>query len=70
MNSTDGVEKAPKPAAGERQDAGLRSELKKFPKTAEEYVAIENRLAAQRQKPAENPHLNSIFDELRGQLPK
>ena len=46
------------------------SDAKKLPKPAEVYVAIENRLAAQREKPNPGPQLNSIFDQLRGRLPK
>ncbi len=70
MNPADGVNPAPKLSSGSRSDSLRPQELKKFPKTAEDYVMIENRLAAQREKPTPGPKLDSIFDQLRGRLPK
>ncbi len=37
---------------------------------AEEYVMIENRLAAQHDKPASSPQFASIFDQLRDRMGK
>ena len=64
----DGVSPASKFPS--EQGSPRSSEGKKLPKTAEEYVAIENRLAAQREKPNPTPQLNSIFDTLRDRLAK
>lgn len=69
MNSMDGVNQAPKFAPESR--ASLKSDdLKKAQKTAEDYVLIANRLAAQRETPKPGPQLDSIFDQLRGRLPR
>lgn len=70
MSSADGVDKAPKLPADLRINPARSQELKKFPKTAEDYVMIENRLAAQREKPTPGPQFDSIFNQLRGRLPK
>lgn len=70
MNSTDGVNKAPKLISELRRDSAATKESKNLAKTAEEYVEIENRLAAQREKPKPGSQLDSIFDQLRGRLPK
>lgn len=70
MNSTDGVNKAPKLMVEPRRDSAGTGDSKVMAKTAEEYVMIENRLAAQRQKPQAGSPLDSIFDQLRGRLPK
>lgn len=70
MSSIDGIGNTPDP----QSDLGARSaggpDAKKLAKTAEEYVAIENRLAAQRKQPAESPQFTSIFDQLRDRLAK
>lgn len=70
MNSTDGVNRAPNFAPETRATPGLKADAKGFQKTAEDYVMVENRLAAQREAPKPSPQLNSIFDQLRGRLPK
>jgi hypothetical protein len=70
MSPADGVDKVPKispdPSAGSLRP----SDLKKLPKSAEEYVMIENRLAAQREKPKAGSPLDSIFNQLRDRLSK
>jgi hypothetical protein len=68
MNSTDGIGKRPQDAAAALSSALPAGEKAKLSKTAEEYVAIENRLAAQREKP--NAQFTSIFDQLRNRLEK
>jgi len=68
MNSTDGIGKTPQDAAAAGASALRPGEKTKLAKTAEEYVAIENRLAAQREKPT--AQFASIFDQLRSQLEK
>lgn len=70
MSSTDGVNKVPGFASGAHQDSVRSEDAKDFRKTAEDYVKIENRLAAQREQPKPSAQLNSIFDQLRGHLPK
>lgn len=70
MSPADGVNRTQNTPADLRQDSALLPQLKNQAKTAEDYVMIENRLAAQRDKPKPTPQLNSIFDELRGRLPK
>ena len=70
MNSTDGVNKVPKFPQELHHASSPVKDAKKLSKTAEDYVMIENRLAAQREKPQPGPQLNSIFDQLRGRLPK
>jgi hypothetical protein len=69
MNSMDGVNPAQKPTIGPGEGSGLAG-AKKLPKSAEEYVAIENRLAAQRTQPADAAQFTSIFDQLRGRMGK
>ncbi len=69
MSSMDGVNRSPNSAPEIRATPGL-GDLKGLKKTAEDYVMIENRLAAQREIPKPGPQLNSIFDQLRGRLPK
>lgn len=69
MNSTDGINPASSFSA-ERGSPAARNEARKLPKTAEEYVEIENRLAAHRDKPQPTAQLNSIFDQLRNRLPR
>ena len=70
MSPADGVEKVPGFSAEGSTPAPRAADLKKFPKTAEDFVAIENRLAAQREKPKAGSPLDSIFDQLRDRLPK
>lgn len=70
MSSADGIGKVPPPQTEPSVHTPRRNELKSLAKTAEDYVAIENRLAAQNNQPAQTPQLNSIFDQLRGRLPK
>lgn len=70
MSSTDGINPAPKVRAELGEKSVSAREGKKLPKSAEEYVMIENRLAAQRQKPTEGGQFTSIFDQLRNQLGK
>ncbi|HVU34502.1 MAG TPA: hypothetical protein VHE61_13790 [Opitutaceae bacterium] len=67
MNSTDGIGRVPKSPS---ELPSSTPPAKTPPKSAEDYVMIENRLAAQREKPTPSPQLNSIFDQLRGRLPK
>jgi hypothetical protein len=69
MSPADGVDKVPKLTPDPATATPRPADAKKFPKTAEEYVAIENRLAAQREKPAPGSPLDSIFDQLRSRLP-
>ena len=70
MSPADGVEKVPN-LSGDRPTNPLQGvDLKKFPKTAEEFVEIENRLAAQREKPKAGSQLDSIFDQLRDRMGK
>lgn len=70
MNSTDGVNRTPSLP----QELGRKSvqpgEGKALCKTAEEYVAIENRLAVHHEKPTSSPQFTSIFDQLRDRLPR
>ena len=66
----DGVNQGGRIEPELRRDPASAGEARKLPKTAEEYVMIENRLAAQREKPKPGPQLDSIFDQLRGRLPK
>jgi hypothetical protein len=70
MNSTDGINSSPRLPSELGQGSVQPNDLKKFPKTAEDYVMIENRLAAQREKPKPGPQLDSIFDQLRSRLSK
>lgn len=69
MNSMDGVNQARNPLPGERP-ATLPADIRKAAKNAEEYVMIENRLAAQHEKPANSAQYTSIFDQLRDRLGK
>jgi hypothetical protein len=70
MSPADGVDKVPKLPADPATGSLRRSDLKQLPKSAEEYVMIENRLAAQREKPQPGTPLDSIFNQLRDRLPK
>lgn len=68
MNSTEGVNSGSKDfPAPERVRPADRKQLAK---SAEAYVEIENRLAAQREKPAAGSSFDSVFDQLRGRLPR
>jgi hypothetical protein len=69
MSSTDGINQVPR-LGSELPRNSTRPNDSRKPVSAEDYVAIENRLAAQREKPKPSPQLNSIFDELRGRLGK
>ncbi len=69
MNSMDGVNQTPRIPSDVRPDAVRPADKKQLAKTAEAFVEVENRLAAQRQKPEATAQFNSIFDELRGRLP-
>lgn len=70
MNSTDGVNQVP-PFRPETHPKSVRpSDVGSVRKTAEDYVMIENRLAAQREQPAAGSPFDSIFDQLRGRLGK
>ena len=68
MNSMDGVNQASNSSSELRPNSVPGA--KKPAKTAEEYVMIENRLAAQREKPTASPQFTSIFDQLRDRLPR
>lgn len=70
MSSADGIDKAPRLLSERPAITRQPEELKKLAKSPEDFVAIENRLAAQREKPKPGPQLDSIFDQLRGRLPK
>jgi hypothetical protein len=70
MSSADGIDKVPKLPPERPAIARQPEESKQLPKSAEDYVAIANRLAAHREKPTPSPQLDSIFDQLRGRLPK
>jgi hypothetical protein len=70
MNSMDGIENTPKIPTDRAAVSPRSADLKELSKSAEEYVAIANRLAAQREQPKPSPQLDSIFDQLRGRLPK
>ena len=70
MNSADGITPVSQPSSGLRSTSPRLNDLKALSKSAEDYVMIENRLAAQREQPKPSPQLNSIFDQLRGRLPK
>ena len=70
MSSTDGIGKTPNPQADLSGCSAVGPDARKLAKTAEEYVAIENRLAAQRKQPAESPQFTSIFDQLRDRMGK
>lgn len=70
MNPADGIDKAPKLPFGASLSSLSANDRAKLSKTPEDYVAIENRLAVQREKPTPGPQLDSIFDQLRGRLPK
>jgi hypothetical protein len=69
MNSTDGVNSSQQPMAGHGGDSGLAG-VKKLPKSAADYVEIENRLAAQTTQPPTTAQFTSIFDQLRNRLGK
>ena len=70
MNSTDGIDPARR-FSTERQTAPVSAaDAKKLARTAEDYVRIENRLAAQTDKPADPAQFTSIFDELRNRMGK
>jgi hypothetical protein len=68
MNSTDGIGKGPQDAAGAFSSALRPGDKAKLSKPAADYVEIENRLAAQREKPT--AQFTSIFGQLRDQLDK
>ncbi len=68
MSSTDGVNRTPRLPADLSASSVPAGETNKLQKSAEEYVAIENRLAAQRGKPSETAQFSSIFDQLRDRL--
>lgn len=69
MNSMDGVNSTPKLTA-ELPGNSVQKSDKSLAQTAEDYVAIENRLAAQREKPQASSQFKSIFDELRTRMQK
>ena len=70
MNSTDGIDSAGKPSAQSIAPSLSSAERAQLSKSAEDYIAIENRLAAQHEKTPANPQFTSIFGHLRDQLPR
>jgi hypothetical protein len=70
MSPADGVDKVSNLPSDRSANSPRPADVKKLPKTAEDYVAIENRLAAQREKPKPGSQLDSIFNQLRDRLPK
>lgn len=68
MSSTDGINSVPRLPSEGRTPSVPRQDAAKLSKTAEDYVRIENQLAAQREKPSASPQFTSIFDQLRDHL--
>ena len=66
----DGISPTPRNAADPFAPTLRRADIGKLSKSAEEYVALENRLAAQREKPPADSQFTSIFDQLRNRLPR
>jgi len=70
MNSTDGIDSAGKASARSIPPSVSGADRATLSKSAEDYIAVENRLAAQRAQAPANPQFTSIFDRLRDQLPR
>jgi hypothetical protein len=64
----DGVNKVPNLPADSAQNPIRRDELKNFPRTAEDFVLIANRLAAQSDKQKTGTSLDALAGKLRDRL--